>query len=137
MPFISIYQTLATEMGLRYKLINYRTCIQSTWRKFYGVIKTTNFYISFFQEKFVYVYGCFVCIFVYHPSVMPLEATRGYRIPRDWNYRQLGAVVWVLGIECEFSGRAASDLNCWAISPAPWILFIYFWKKSWHVSTGL
>jgi hypothetical protein len=36
-----------------------------------------------------------------------------------FHYRWLWATMWLLGIELRASGRAASALNCWAISPAP------------------
>ena len=35
----------------------------------------------------------------------------------NWSYRQLWAAMWVLGMEPGPSGRAASALNHWAISP--------------------
>jgi hypothetical protein len=35
------------------------------------------------------------------------------------HYRWLWATMWLLGIELRTSGRAASALNCWAISPDP------------------
>lgn len=36
---------------------------------------------------------------------------------------QLWAVMWVLGTEPQFSRKAASALNHWTISPAPWLTF--------------
>jgi hypothetical protein len=44
--------------------------------------------------------------------------------PWNWSYRWLWGAMWLLGIEPRFSGRAASVLNCWAISPAP---STFFW----------
>jgi hypothetical protein len=40
------------------------------------------------------------------------------------HYRWLWAIMWLLGIELRTLGRAVSDLNCWAISPAPVVGFI-------------
>jgi hypothetical protein len=39
-------------------------------------------------------------------------------IPWDWSYRQLGAIMWLLGVELRTSGRAVSALDCWATSSA-------------------
>jgi len=41
----------------------------------------------------------------------------------NWSYRQLWATMQVLGIEPGSSGRPASALNHWAISPTPRITF--------------
>ena len=48
----------------------------------------------------------------------------GCQIPWNWNYRQLWAATWVLGIEPRSFGRAATALNCWAVSPAPGFCFL-------------
>jgi len=40
------------------------------------------------------------------------------------HYRWLWAAMWLLGIELRTSGRAASALNHWAISPAPLTCFL-------------
>ena len=56
----------------------------------------------------------------------------GCQIPWNWNYRQLWAAMWVLGIEPESFGRAVSALNGWIISPACKGLFIlskYEWPR--------
>ena len=37
----------------------------------------------------------------------------------NWSYRQLWAVMWMLGIEPRSFRRAVSALNLWAISPVP------------------
>ena len=42
-----------------------------------------------------------------------------HQISWNWSYRQVWAAIWVLGLEPGSSGRAASALNHWAISPAP------------------
>lgn len=39
------------------------------------------------------------------------------------HYRWLWATMWLLGIELRSSGRAASALNCWDISPAHYMDF--------------
>jgi hypothetical protein len=41
----------------------------------------------------------------------------GCQVTWSWSYRQLWAVMWVLGFEPKSSGKAASVLRCWAISP--------------------
>lgn len=40
------------------------------------------------------------------------------QIPWDWRYRLQWAAMWVLRLEPMSSGRTASPLDCWAISPA-------------------
>ena len=67
-----------------------------------------------------YMHWCFACMSVW-----------GCRIPWNWNHRQLWAFLWVLGIEPRSSGRTASVLNHWSISPVPtasfslWVLFVF------------
>lgn len=55
---------------------------------------------------------------------MPMEARRGHWILWSWNYRQLsaGAVLWVLGMELGYSGKAARTLHNSAISPVQGLL---------------
>lgn len=43
----------------------------------------------------------------------------------------VGRLTWVLGTEPEFSGRAASALSCWAISPASCISFLLLILNNW------
>lgn len=76
--------------------------------------------LSFFFH-WIYVYEYFACIYVYATPVylVPTEDRRGCQNPWNWNYRQLWATVWGLGIDPEFSGRASSALTHWATSPAP------------------
>ena len=40
------------------------------------------------------------------------RARREHRIPECWSYRQLPAVIWVLGTKPRSFGRATSTLNC-------------------------
>lgn len=46
-----------------------------------------------------------------HLTLMPLESRRGHGILGKYSYRQLLAVVWVLGLEPKPSGTAASVFN--------------------------
>ena len=48
-----------------------------------------------------------------------------WRCQIPWNWRQLWAAMWVLGIEPRSSGRTASALNHWADSPA----LVSFWNR--------
>lgn len=52
-----------------------------------------------------------VCMYMYHMHTVSTEAGRGNQIPLNWSYRELGAIIWVLGTEARFSTRAASVLN--------------------------
>ena len=64
-------------------------------------------FIVFFIIIFFYVWVlCCIC------TDMPEE---GIRAP----YRSLWTTKWLMEIELRTSGRAASALNCWAISLAP------------------
>jgi hypothetical protein len=53
---------------------------------------------------------------------------------------QLWAAMWVLGIELRTFGRAASVLNCWAISPTPIHLLkcfiVYNFKNKFSLKTN-
>ena len=61
-----------------------------------------------------YVYWCFACMYICVEGI------------RFWSDRELWAAVWMLGIEPRSSGRSASALNYWAISPAPVLLLFCF-----------
>ena len=55
-----------------------------------------------------------------HISTPPSKAMRGHQILRNWGYRLVSLMTYVLGIEFESSASAANILNHWAsISPAP------------------
>lgn len=66
-------------------------------------------------------YECFPCM---HVCALCL-----YLVPEKargcWNcsHRQLLVIMWVLGTEPGSSERAASSLDCWAISPVPEVAF--------------
>lgn len=57
---------------------------------------------------------------LYHMPAMPMEARRRHRAPGT------GANKWVLGAEPRSSEGAAKVLNCWPISPVPFLLRIIF-----------
>jgi hypothetical protein len=61
----------------------------------------------FFFLRFIYFYICELL-----SSDTPEEGIGSH-------YRWLWATMWLLGIELRTSGRTASALNLWAISPAP------------------
>ena len=57
-------------------------------------------------------------MFLYEPCAC--SASRGQQ--RVWDFlklKNLPAIMWMLGTEPETSGRTASVLNHWAISPVP------------------
>jgi hypothetical protein len=82
------------------------------------------FKIYFFFIGLFLFYRCFVSVYVcsLHTCTVcavPKEARRGHWGLWNWNYRGL-AKAWVTkGIKPRFSGRAASDIKCWIISPSP------------------
>ena len=59
----------------------------------------------------------YVVVFL-HLCAMPKRAWREWWILWDWNYRQLWATKWVLGIEPRSCGKADSALYPWVISLA-------------------
>lgn len=67
---------------------------------------------------YVYVYECMGLLSACMPTLcvwlVSREAWRGHQIPWDWSYRQLWAIVWMLGIECGSSKKS----DC-SLSPAP------------------
>ena len=67
---------------------------------------------------------CFLCTSNLLLFLPMWGSVRGCQKRRSWSYRQFWAAMWVLGIELRSSGRAASALNCWAISPAPNCTFL-------------
>lgn len=52
---------------------------------------------------------CIMC------APVPSEARRKHQVPQHWRYQWL--LLAVMGIEPGSSGRPASTLNCWVISP--------------------
>jgi hypothetical protein len=64
-----------------------------------------------------YVYECLACMYIciLWIFLVPEAARKGLW---NWTSRWLWATVWVLGTKPGSSGRAASALNFWAISPA-------------------
>jgi hypothetical protein len=67
-------------------------------------------FLFFFLIIFLtyFMFECSICMYTFIPE----EGTRSH-------YRWLWADMWLLEIELRPSGRAASALNCRAISPAP------------------
>ena len=92
--------------------ILYSSVISFSWK----------FLFSFLFLTFYFIYVWVVFFFptcVPHICLVSLEVKRGCQVPWNWTYRQLCAAIWVLGMEARSSGRAASALNCWVISPVP------------------
>jgi hypothetical protein len=88
----------------------------------------------FYSCMWVYIYifcmcGCVPCAcmtFHYHEhSWCSQRSEENIWFPWDWNYVQLWAALWVLGIKPWSSGRIASALSLWAISPAPLPYYYY------------
>lgn len=83
-----------------------------------GLRKYTLNHYNFIDFNYTYMRVCLhVC--VHHMCTAPVEARRGHCTPQNWSYRRLGAAMWKLEAESEFSARSASCFNCWTISPAP------------------
>lgn len=59
-----------------------------------------------------------MCVCMPGVYLMPREARKACWFPCNRSYRRLWAATWFLEIE-PMSGKAAGDLNCWTISPAP------------------
>lgn len=51
--------------------------------------------------------------------LVPMEASRGHQMPRNWCYQWLWVTMWVPGIKPRYSARAACAPNHWAIPPVP------------------
>ena len=69
---------------------------------------------------------CFVFLHVYMCTMCAHGAGGGQKkVSGPLSYRGLWATMWMLGIKPRASARAASALNCWAISPAPYFGFWY------------
>lgn len=50
-------------------------------------------------------------VYVHQMHVVSMVAQRGQRIPWNWNHRQLGAIMWVLGSEPDSIAGTASALS--------------------------
>ena len=66
------------------------------------------------QSKCIYFYFYFMCNGVL-PAWISMWGCWGFW---SWSYRELWAATWVLGTDLGSSGRLASALSYWAISPA-------------------
>jgi hypothetical protein len=78
-------------------------------------------------------------IFCLNVCQCPMEARKDHQIPWNWSYRQLGAAaIWVLGVEPKFSGRTASTLNHWVITPAlNCFLFLFSYYINMSCACGI
>lgn len=56
---------------------------------------------------------CFICmcVCVLHAFLVPREARRENKVIWNWSYKQLRAIMWVLGTEFKSLGGAASHLS--------------------------
>lgn len=70
----------------------------------------------------------YMCVFASPVHLLLAKPRRACRILWNWSYRRLWASTWVLGTEPGASGRGASAVLCWAVSPSSFhehILSIY------------
>ena len=127
---------LVLAVGWRCRMQGVRTSSHSLWwfcsRNFlsFPAQSYLSLYLNHLQKKLFYACLCMLCA-----CLVPTEARRGHRLPWNWSYRWLWATVWVLRIE-PISGRVASVLNCWAISPVPYpqtllYMFQVYNRLSW------
>lgn len=79
-------------------------------------------------EHFAFMYICLPCTLL-----MSNEVSRGCWVPKNWNYRQLWADMWMLGMEAKSSGKAAGLTNQWAVIQTP---FVYY-PTSWLLSSAV
>lgn len=82
---------------------------------FLGFFFFFHFHVS---RYFVYTYDSILCA-----CLVSMEVRRGHWIPWDFNYRQVWAAMWLLGIEPGSSERVASVLISWATSPVLGVVF--------------
>lgn len=54
----------------------------------------------------------------------PRRWEKEHQIPWNWNYKELWTTMWDLGIEPGSSVKTINDLNCWAVSPIPRMIFL-------------
>ena len=108
-----------------------------SWRKVLNHLRATvatKCHCFFFSFHFSFYFMCMgvlpACVSVYHVHIVSIEARRGHLILWSWSSRLLWAAMWVLGIKPQSSGRAASSLSCWAISPVPKISFLKYRIKN-------
>jgi hypothetical protein len=110
------------------------SCVLKSFKTFQHLMKKSLYLTSGLLERIVfnncyvfvifklslnlfYVYECSICMY----TLMSEEDIRSH-------YRWLWATMWLLGIELPTSGRAASALNHWTISPAQQVaLFSWIW----------
>lgn len=79
-----------------------------------------------------------VCAYVLLACLVPLEASREHWIIRNYRYRWVLTIMWVLGNKLRSFGRSSSALNCWSIFLALFFSFFgassifYSMYLSWH-----
>lgn len=64
------------------------------------------------------MYGCFICMYVFVPHACRIQGDKKKESDLLALKLSLPAVLWILGIEPESSGRAASALNHGAMFPS-------------------
>lgn len=83
----------------------------------------------------VYLFACMS--YVYQMHARDSKGQRTVLGPWSWSFRQVWAIMWVLGTELQFSSRAASSHKLWAISPAPQGRFLSLSITCLSTHTGL
>ena len=73
------------------------------------------------QAGIWWVYDYLMCMYVCvtYACLVCTDIRRRHLISWNRSWRWLWVASWVMGIKFEFSGRVASALNHWALSPAP------------------
>lgn len=68
-------------------------------------------FLSHSFDLLVYVCFAYVCIMCNMCMLGTYKVRTGHQILRNWNYVQLGATVWVLGVKPAYSARTTHALN--------------------------
>ena len=100
----------------------------------------TVYKICIYSFKITFsVWGrCFA--YMHYVLAVSMEVTKWCWILWNWRYGWLWPAMWVVGIKPDFSGRAASVLNHWAISPvsfAPFQTFVKLFHKGFYKIFGV
>lgn len=103
------------------KKVNFKKAINWTFPSKQAFNEMSRLALRFYFSFICMVFCLCVCMsLLYMYSAQGGEKRRGCRIPRNWNYRWLWAIVWVLVLRK--SSQCA--LNCWDIFPAVrWFFF--------------
>lgn len=97
-------------------------------------LHSQSFYYGTFQTSKTFILCVYVgvpeCMHVHRVSTRARRGQNWHKISRNWNYRWLQGIIWVLATHPGFSVRAVCDPNCQAVAPVLSYNDLWTWRNS-------